>query len=86
MVLTRRAGLLAALTVVAVVIAGIDRDELVHRAEVIDEELPVEVIELVLEGPPEQSRAGNLDLLAVPVLGDDPDLLSPRDIGVVARQ
>ena len=54
--------------------------------EVVDEQLAVEVVELVLERPAEQPGPGDLDLLAVPVLGHDPDLLAPRDVGVVARQ
>ena len=32
-------------------------DQLVHRVEVVDVELAVEVVELVLEGPPEQARS-----------------------------
>src|SRR5436190_7785504 len=72
--------------VVAVVRGRVDRDQLLHRTEVVDEELAVEVVELVLERPTEQAAAGDLDLLAVTVLGDDPDLLLAGDVGVVAGE
>src|SRR3954462_12294917 len=55
-----------------VVVIARDRDELVHRVEVVDEELAVEMVQLVLERAAEESRSGDLDLLAVPVLSDDP--------------
>src|SRR5215475_9575774 len=74
------------LAVVAVVAGGVDRDQLVHRAEVVDEELAVEVVELVLERPTEKAAPGDLDLLPEAVLGDDPDLLLAGDVGVVAGQ
>src|SRR5688500_6569075 len=40
----------------------------------------------MLKGTGKEPAAGNLDLLAVPILGDDPDLLAPRHVGVVAGQ
>ena len=39
-----------------VLVADADRHQLVHRIEVVDVELAVEVVELVLEGPAEQAR------------------------------
>ena len=60
-------------------------DQLVHRLEVVDVELAVEVVELVLERAPEQPGPGDLDLLAVAVLGDDPDPLAAGHVRDVAR-
>src|SRR5262249_8859972 len=77
---------LAVLAVGRIIVVGADGDELVQRVEIVDEELSVEVIQLVLEGPSEEPGSGDLDLLAVPVLGYDPDLLPARDVGVVAGQ
>ena len=74
---------LADLGVILVALA--DRHQLVHRVEIVDVELAVEVIELVLERATEQPGSRDLDLLAVTVLRDDPDLLAPRDVGDVAR-
>ena len=59
--------------------------QLVHRVQVVDVQLAVEVVELVLERPPQQSGARDLDLLAVAVLGDDPDLLVAGHVRDVAR-
>ena len=61
-----------------------DRDELVHRVEVVDVQLAVEVVELVLERPAEQPGPGDLDLPPEPVLGDHPDPLAAGDVGDVA--
>src|SRR5262245_34438484 len=72
------------LVVLVVGLTLADRDQLVHRIEIVDVELPGEVIELVLERASEQAGAGDLDLLADPVLGDDPDLLLAGDVGDVA--
>ena len=58
------------------VVAEPDRDQLVHRVEVVDVQLAVEMVELVLERPTEEARAGDLDLAAATILGDDPDLLA----------
>src|SRR5688500_17924879 len=58
------------------VIAAPDRDELVHRIEVVDVQLAVEMVELVLERAPQQAGAGDLDLPAAAILGDHPDLLT----------
>ena len=69
-----------------IVAVGADRDQLVHRVEIVDEQLAVEVVELVLERPAEEPGSGDLDLLAVAVLGDDPDVLAPGDVGVVAGE
>ena len=44
-----------------VVVALADRDQLIHRLEVVDVQLAVEVVELVLEGPAEQTAAGDLE-------------------------
>src|SRR4029079_4847768 len=52
--------------------------------EVVDVQLAVEVVELVLERAPEETRAGDLDPAAAPVLRHDPDLLAARDVGGVA--
>ncbi len=38
----------------------------------------------MLERAAEQAGAGDLDLLAMAILGDDPDLLVPRHVGDVA--
>src|SRR5688500_19980190 len=40
----------------------------------------------MLKGTGKEPAAGHLDLLALPILGDDPDLLAPRHVGVVAGQ
>ena len=53
------------------VFALADRDQLVHRIEVIDIELAVQVVQLVLESAGEQARTGDLDLAPQPVLCDD---------------
>ena len=55
---------------------GADRHQLVHRVEVVDVELAVEVVELVLERATEQPGPRHLDLLPVAILGDDPDPLA----------
>ena len=62
-----------------------DRDQLVHRVEVVDVQLAVEMIELVLQRARQQALAVDLDLAAVAVLGHDPDLLASRHVGDVAR-
>src|SRR5207248_4156216 len=46
--------LVVARRLVGVLVVGPDRDQLVHRVEVIDEQLPVEMIELVLERTSEE--------------------------------
>ena len=61
-----------------------DRDEIVHRVEVVDVQLAVEVVELVLERAGQEAAAGDLDLPAEAVLGHDPDLLAARHVGDVA--
>src|SRR4029078_2758213 len=43
--------------VLVVVAARVDRDQLVHRVEIVDEELAVQVVELMLEGPAEEAAA-----------------------------
>src|SRR5690349_11762104 len=70
----------ALLRVLVLVIELAHRDELVHRVEVVDVQLAVEVVELVLERAAEEPGACDLDLLADPVLGHDPDLLLPGHV------
>ena len=66
---------------VLVVVAAADRDQLVGGSQVVDVELALQVVELVLQGTPEQARAADLVLAAGAVLGDDPDMLAARDVG-----
>src|SRR5439155_4839457 len=69
-----------------VVVVRADRDQLVHRVEIVDEQLALEMVQLVLQRATEQPGTGDLDLLPLAVLGDDPDLFAASDVGVVARQ
>ena len=66
---------LADLRVVLVALA--DGHQLIHRVQVVDVELAVEVVELVLERPAEQPRAGHLDL--APRCGPGPRPRPARD-------
>src|SRR5690348_16357926 len=68
-----------------VLVRAPDGQQLVNRVEVVDVELPVEMIELVLQRASEQAGPGDLDLLAPAVLGHDPDLLPARDVCHIAR-
>src|SRR4051794_27932316 len=63
----------------------LDGHELVHRVEIVDVELAVEVVDLVLQRARQQTVAVDLDLPSVPVLCDHPHLFAPRDPGDVAR-
>src|SRR5438874_13733585 len=76
---------LVGLVVGLVVVATPDREEVVERVEVVDVELALEVVELVLQCPAEQPRAGDLALPALAVLRDHPDPLAASDVGGVAR-
>src|SRR4029453_13972136 len=69
-----REGLRGLLDVLLVGLA--DGNQLIHRLEVVDEQLALEMVQLVLERAGEEAGARHLDLLAVPVLGDDPHLLA----------
>ena len=68
-----------------VLVALPDREQLIHRLEVVDVQLALQMVELVLERPTEQPGPGDLDFLAMAVLGDDPDLLAAGDVRDVAR-
>src|SRR5690348_16277568 len=61
-----------------------NRDQVIHRVEIVDVQLAGQMVELVLHCPRQQALATDLDLAAVPVLSDDPDLLLARDIRDVA--
>src|SRR5450759_423705 len=65
--------------------AASDGDQLVRRREVVHVELPLQVVQLVLERPPQEARSGDLELPADAVLGNHPDLLLPRHVRHVAR-
>src|SRR5919106_5408632 len=57
-----------------------DAHQLFHRFEVVDVEDPVEVVDLVLQGPGEQLLTLHPELLAVPVLGLDGHLGGALDL------
>src|SRR5690349_8553826 len=75
----------ALLRVLVLVLELAHRDELVHRVEIVDVQLAVQVVQLVLERAAQQPGARDLDLLADAVLRDDPDLLLPGHVRDVAR-
>src|ERR1700690_2186106 len=78
-------GRVGRLVLLVVHAASTHRDQLIRRREVVHVELPLQMIQLVLERQAEKAGARDLELLPDPVLGDHPDLLLPRDIGHVAR-
>src|SRR4051794_8897768 len=72
------------LRVLVLVLELADRNQVLHRLEIVDVQLALEVVELMLQRAAEEPRACNLDLLAHPVLRNDPDLLVAGHVRHVA--